>query len=171
MSLGPKMLVAGVGNIFLGDDGFGVEVVRRLSTRPTPSGVRLVEFGIRGLELTYALLDGYDAAVLVDATPRGGLPGTLSLIEPTAEQPGDENLPLFSAQVMNPMRALQVARTIGATPQHVRVIGCEPLIVGSFDEPNQGLSPPVAAAVPRAVEMVVALIEELLVATKQLRTA
>src|SRR3954452_5244184 len=90
----PRVLVAGLGNIFLGDDAFGVEVVQRLARRPQPDGVRLVDFGIRGLDLTYALLDSCDAVVLVDATPRGGLPGTLYVIEPQVEgsaspEPGD----------------------------------------------------------------------------------
>ncbi|MGH7848434.1 MAG: hydrogenase maturation protease, partial [Candidatus Binatia bacterium] len=72
-----KILVAGIGNIFLGDDGFGVEVARELAKRKLPESVRVVDFGIRGFDLAYALLDGYDLTILVDAAPRGGLPGTL----------------------------------------------------------------------------------------------
>src|ERR1700758_4827464 len=82
---GPRILVAGVGNIFLGDDAFGVEVVQRLARRALPDGVRVVDFGIRGLDLVYALLDGYETVVLVDAAPRGGSPGTLYVLEPEPE--------------------------------------------------------------------------------------
>src|SRR5947209_6163179 len=77
----PRLLVAGVGNIFLGDDAFGVEVVQRLLRRPQPDGVRVVDFGIRGLDLSYALLDGYEAVILVDAAPRGAPAGTLHVLE------------------------------------------------------------------------------------------
>jgi hydrogenase maturation protease len=77
----PRILVAGVGNIFLGDDAFGVEVVRRLAERPLPEGVRVIDFGIRGFDLTYALLDGYETAILVDATQRGGQPGTPTIFD------------------------------------------------------------------------------------------
>src|SRR5439155_26353965 len=80
-----RILVAGIGNIFLGDDAFGVEVVQRLAQRPQPEGVRVVDFGIRGLDLVYALLDGCEAMILVDATPRGGQAGTLYVIEPESE--------------------------------------------------------------------------------------
>src|SRR2546428_8240900 len=83
----PRLLVAGVGNIFLGDDAFGVEVAQRLLRRPQPEGVRVVDFGIRGLDLTYALLDGCDVAVLIDAVPRGQPPGTLYVIEPDPVAP------------------------------------------------------------------------------------
>src|SRR6266853_193590 len=78
----PRVLIAGVGNIFLGDDAFGVEVAQRLARRPLPEGVRVVDFGIRGLDLAYALLDRYEAVVLVDAAPRGGAPGTIYVLEP-----------------------------------------------------------------------------------------
>src|SRR3954462_334859 len=81
----PRLLIAGVGNIFLGDDAFGVEVVQRLARRPLPEGIRVVDFGIRGLDLAYALLDGYEATILVDALPRGGPPGTLYVLEPELE--------------------------------------------------------------------------------------
>src|SRR5439155_13673490 len=83
----PRVLVAGVGNIFLGDDAFGVEVAQRLARRALPPEVRVVDFGIRGLDLTYALLDGYEAVILVDAAPRGGRPGTLYVLEPARGEP------------------------------------------------------------------------------------
>src|ERR1051325_7107702 len=78
----PSLLVAGIGNIFMGDDAFGCEVARRLSARTLPAGVRVVDFGIRGFDLAYAIMDGPDVTVLVDATPRGGAPGTVYTIEP-----------------------------------------------------------------------------------------
>src|ERR1700719_105979 len=104
-----RLLIAGVGNIFLGDDAFGVEGAQRLARRPLPEGVRVVDFGIRGLDLAYALLDGYEAVVLVDAAPRGGRPGTLYVLEPEpgpALPPG-EGAPLIEAHNMNPARVLR----------------------------------------------------------------
>src|SRR6516225_7125141 len=88
----PRILVAGIGNIFLGDDAFGVEVARRLAARPQPDGVRVADFGIRGIDLTYALLDGYETVILVDATPRGGQPGTLYVIEPDVGGPAESGV-------------------------------------------------------------------------------
>jgi hydrogenase maturation protease len=147
-----RILVAGVGNLFLGDDGFGCEVVRRLAQRPLPEGVRAVDFGIRGLDLAYALLEPWDAAVFVDATPRGGAPGTLYLLEPHSDAP-----PEIEAHAMDPARVLSFARELGAVPSTLRVLGCEP---ASADE-GIGLSEPVEAAVERAVERLQRLIEEL----------
>ena len=83
----PRVLVAGIGNIFLGDDGFGVEVADRLAGRTLPDGVQVADFGIRGVHLAYELLDGYDALVLVDAVPMGEPPGTVAIIEPELEPP------------------------------------------------------------------------------------
>jgi hydrogenase maturation protease len=150
-----RMLVAGLGNVFLGDDGFGVEVVRRLAGEPQPDGVRVADFGIRGLHLAYELLDGYDTAVLVDATPRGGNPGELHLIEV-----GTDDLPqastsdelvaqgaVLDAHAMTPDAVLALLVTLGGTPARVLVLGCEPAVV---DE-RMGLSPPVAAAVDPAL--------------------
>src|SRR5438552_6197047 len=84
-----RLLIAGIGNVFLGDDAFGVEVAQRLARREQPEGVRVVDFGIRGLDLTYALLDGYETVILVDAAPRGGRPGTLYVLEPTGNNAPD----------------------------------------------------------------------------------
>src|ERR1700716_4694998 len=89
-STSKRILIACIGNIFLGDDGFGVEVAQRLMKRQYPEGVRVVDFGIRGIELAYTLLDDYDSLVLVDAIPRGGSPGTLYLIEPDLAGIGPE---------------------------------------------------------------------------------
>src|SRR5262249_40843536 len=110
-----RLLIACVGNIFLGDDAFGVEVARRLAAMALPDGVRVVDFGIRGIDLTYALLDGYDSVTLVDAAPRGGTPGTLYMIEPDAsgshapEAAGS----LLDAHSMDPAKVLRLASTMG----------------------------------------------------------
>ena len=111
----PRVLVAGVGNIFLGDDAFGVEVVRELARRPLPDGVRVVDFGIRGLDLTYALLDGYEAVILVDATPRGGPPGTLYVleVEPPAPGGGRGRGPPAEGHNIDPVRVLRLAAAMG----------------------------------------------------------
>ena len=149
-----RILVAGVGNIFFGDDGFGVEVSRRLSERALPEGVQVKDFGIRGLDLTYALLDGWDAAILVDALPRGGDPGTLYVLDPAA----DAVPPVLDPHAMHPARVLAMARELGGTPPILRVVGCEP---GAAEEMQMGLSPAVAAAVDPACTLVEQLAKEL----------
>lgn len=158
----PHTLVAGVGNIFLGDDGFGVETVRRLARCELPPGVEVSDVGVRGVHLAYQLLDGYDTLVLVDATARGGEPGTLYLIEagePASASTG-EGVPLDGHR-MSPDTVLALLGTLcagtGATPpRRVLVVGCEPADV---DE-GIGLSPHVAAAVPEAVRMVSELVRQ-----------
>jgi hydrogenase maturation protease len=154
-----RVLIAGVGNLLRGDDGFGCEVARRLASRPLPDGVRVVDFGIRGIDLTYALLDGWDAAILVDAAARGDAPGTLYVIEPAAS--GDAE-PLIEAHAMDPMRVLATVRSLGGALGCVRVVGCEPVHLGSDEEPLMGLSPAVEAAVAPAI----ALVEELVAALR-----
>jgi hydrogenase maturation protease len=152
----PRVLVAGIGNVFMGDDGFGVAVVGALSGRVLPDGVDLVDFGIRGMDLAYALVDGYDAAVLVDLAQRGQPPGTLELIEPEI----DPNLFVgFQAHRMDPVAVLQFARQFGSLPRRTLIVACEPHAVldPDSDELRDELSPPVA----RAVEHAAALIEEL----------
>lgn len=158
----PRILVAGIGNIFLGDDAFGVEVVRRLSQRPLPETVRVIDFGIRGLDLTYALLDDYDAAILVDALPRGDDPGTLYVLEPEwpSASPESQDAALVDAHVMNPMRVLQVVGSLGARPKQVLVVGCEPATLGDELAGVMGLSPAVEAAVDGAVALIESLIEK-----------
>jgi hydrogenase maturation protease len=141
-----RILVAGVGNIFLGDDAFGVEVARRLALRPLPPEVRVVDFGIRGLDLTYALLENYDRVIIVDAVQRGGKPGALCLIEPLLESAG-----AMQTHEMAPAKALAAARALGAILTNVVILGCEPESFGSEDEPQMGLSQPVEAAVGEAV--------------------
>jgi hydrogenase maturation protease len=157
---GPRILVAGIGNIFLGDDAFGVEVARELASRGQPEGVRVVDFGIRGFDLAYALQDDYQMAVLVDATPRGGPPGTLYLLEPDpdgAGEPGDGG-GLVETHGMNPMKVLRLVRSLGGPLPSLRVVGCEPATLGSEEEPVMGLSEPVRAAVAEAVRIIESLV-------------
>jgi hydrogenase maturation protease len=154
-----RILVAGVGNIFLGDDGFGSEVARRLSTRAQPDGVRVEDYGIRGYDLTYALLEPWDAVVLVDAVKRGAAPGTLFLIEP---EPGEgPTQPVLDAHGMDPERVLSAVAALGGELKCLRVVGCEPQDAFGKDEMAVGLSPPVAAAVEPAVELVESVVREL----------
>jgi len=152
-----SILVAGVGNIFFGDDAFGVEVARRLAARPLPPHVRVVDFGIRGYDLAYALMDRPDLTLLVDAVALGGSPGTLYTMEATLD--GDEELPpaAVEAHSLHPASVLRLVRAMGGDPARVLVIGCEPGAV----EPDggMGLSAPVEAAVDEAVSMIESLIE------------
>jgi len=152
----PTILIACIGNIFLGDDAFGVEVARLLAARPALPGVRVVDYGIRGLDLVYAILDGYDVTILVDATARGGEPGTLYLIEPEASE-ADEPV-MVEAHAMSPESVLRLVRSMGGTPGRVLVVGCEPETLGPEDEGLMGLSEPVQAALGEAVSMIESLV-------------
>ena len=150
-----SILVAGVGNIVFGDDAFGVEVVRRMASRPLPPGVRVVDFGIRGYDLAYALMDRPDLTLMVDAVPLGGAPGTLYTIEPEAN---DADMPpaAVEAHGLHPANVLRLVQAMGGIPGRVLVIGCEPDAVEEGG--RMGLSPPVAAAVDEAVSMIESLI-------------
>jgi hydrogenase maturation protease len=145
-------LVAGVGNIFLGDDGFGVEVARRLAQQAWPENVRVADFGIRGIHLAYQLLDGYETLILVDAMQRGGPPGTLYVME--AEDSGPP-LALADAHGMDPRSVLGMVRTLGGSVGRVLVVGCEPAETGE----RIGLSEPVERAATEAVRVVRTLVE------------
>ena len=139
-----RILIAGIGNIFLGDDAFGVEVVRELARAPQPPEVRVVDFGIRSYDLAYALADGYDAIILVDATPRGEPPGTISLIEPDLSRLDELGREAVDAHTLNPTAALQMAQAIGGGRiGKVYLVGCEPLGLGASDTGELGLSEPV----------------------------
>ena len=160
----PRILVACVGNIFLGDDAFGVEVARRLEAVDLPKGVRAVDFGIRGIDLTYALLDDYESVILVDAAPRGGPPGTLYVLEPTAaEVPGPDGAgTLLEGHGMDPAKVLRLASTLGSRVGRVLLVGCEPATGADFDDVQDGLSEPVRSAVVDAIPLILSLVERLL---------
>jgi hydrogenase maturation protease len=150
----PRVLVAGIGNVFLGDDGFGVAVAGRLRTRSYPAGVEVVEFGIRGFDLAYALAR-YDAAILVDTVSRGGPPGTLYVLEP--EQLAG---PIAaSPHSMTPDRVLRWVPE-GCAPKTIRIVGCQPATFGPEGVGFEGLSSPVQAAVDEAMLVVDSLIGE-----------
>jgi hydrogenase maturation protease len=157
----PKVLVAGIGNIFLGDDGFGVEVVKRVLAGPFPAHARVVDFGIRGFDLTYALQDGYDTVILVDAYPHGQPPGTVSLIEPDVNQLDAVNEAVVETHGMNPLMVLRMARAMGGNLKRVLLIGCEPATFGG-EEGHMGLSPTVEAAIEGAVQMVLSTVRKVL---------
>jgi len=159
----PAILIAGIGNIFLGDDAFGVEVVRRLATANLPEVVRVADFGIRGFDLAYALQDGYETTILVDACPHGEAPGTLYVIEPDLKALDDPEAPqpVIEAHAMNPVSVLHMARVMNIEMKNVLLVGCEPETLGG-DEGQMGLSAPVEAAVKEAVTLVKSLIEKIL---------
>jgi hydrogenase maturation protease len=149
------ILIAGIGNVFFGDDGFGVEVVRRLADVGTPPDVRVADYGIRGMHLAYDLLAGYDTTILVDAVPRGDRPGTVYVIDVTSAGTGALAAPrTLDPHGMTPDAVLDLVATLGGDPGHVYVIGCEPADTGE----RLGLSPPVEAAVDTAVAAVVDLV-------------
>ncbi len=162
-----SILVAGVGNIFNGDDAFGVEVARRLSQTALPDGVRVIDFGICGIDLTYALMDGYDAVILVDAAQRGESPGAVSIVEPERVEEGGvapEDLAL-SPHELDPAKALRLVSALGGSCQRVLLVACEPLNLGA-DEGVMGLSEPVAAAVGVATETIEELINQMIAAQR-----
>jgi len=154
-----RVLVAGVGNVLLADDGFGVEAARLLAQRELPGGVKVADFGIRGMDLAYELQEDYDVAILLDAVPRGEPPGTLFVIE---HDPQDESDGALDPHGMDPLRVLALARVLGAVPPRVLVVGCEPAVTVPPDDERlvMELSPPVREAARRAVELVETLIEE-----------
>lgn len=157
----PRILIAGIGNIFLGDDGFGVEVARRLAGRDLPETVRVVDFGIRGLDLVYALQDGYETTILVDAFPHGLTPGTVSVIEPDANEISASPGGLVEPHSMHPMNVLRMATAMHGPLKRVLLVGCEPATLGG-DEGHMGLSKPVEAAVEEAVKATEALVKRIL---------
>jgi len=159
----PKILVAGIGNIFLGDDAFGVEVVRRMAGLNLPASVRVSDFGIRGFDLAYALQDGYETTILVDACPHGQDPGTLYVIEPdlkVLDNPEDPQAAI-EAHAMNPMNVLRMARAMNIELKNILLVGCEPETLGG-DEGRMGLSAPVESAVDAAVKLIESVIDKVL---------
>lgn len=144
------ILIACIGNIFLGDDAFGVEVARRLQRATLPADVVVKDFGIRGFDLTWALMETWDLVILVDACPRGGMPGDVYLIEPEPAEAGPTNI---DAHSMNPMAVLRTVRAMGGPPNRLLLAGCEPADLGG-EEGKLGLSDVVAAAVDRALALI-----------------
>jgi hydrogenase maturation protease len=159
----PTILVAGIGNIFLGDDAFGVEVARLLGNRKLPAAVRVVDFGIRGFDLAYALQDVYETTILVDACPHGEAPGTLYVIEPDLKSLDDPTAPqaIVEGHAMNPVNVLRMARAMNIELKNVLLVGCEPETLGG-EEGQMGLSAVVEAALEEAVELVESLIGKVL---------
>jgi hydrogenase maturation protease len=146
-----RLLVAGVGNVFFGDDGFGPEVARALLGEPL-DGAKVEDFGIRGLHLAYELLNGYEHAILIDAVPRGDRPGTLYVIEPQGEIVASTP----DAHRMDLQNVFGYLRVLGGEPPPVTIVGCEPETI----EPGMGLSEPVTQSVAAAVALVRRLVDE-----------
>jgi hydrogenase maturation protease len=167
-----KVLVAGIGNIFFADDGFGVEVANRLMTEAMPPGVKVADFGIRGIHLAYELLDGYDALLLIDALPMGEAPGTVALIEPDPPEPmeqqewGDDDAPALDAHSMSPAVVLNMLAGLGGSVDRIVVVGCQPAELGE----GIGLSAAVVAAVDDAVRAVKELVAEMCGVAERERT-
>ena len=146
-----KLLVAGIGNIFFGDDGFGPEVARELAREPIED-VKIEDYGIRGLHLAYELISGYDRAILIDAVPRGGIPGTLYVIEPEVRNSGAPP----DAHRMDLENVFAFVRTLGGEAPPITLVGCEP----STADEEMGLTEPVRNAVRPAVDLVRRLIAD-----------
>ncbi len=158
---GGRVLVAGIGNIFCSDDGFGSEVARRLLSGPLPAGVKVADFGIRGVHLAYELLDGYELVILIDATPRGGEPGTLYVMEVDEESVSGqiEDGDRINPHAMDPETTLRFLKVTGGWPGKVVIVACEPDTEG---EMGMVLSERVSAAVDRAVDLVLDTVQDLL---------
>jgi len=153
-----KILIACVGNIFLGDDGFGVEVARRLALKTLPPEAVVKDFGIRGFDLAYALMESHDLTILVDACARGLEPGTVFLLEPDPVGEGQQSVDLHG---MNPMNVLRMVKSLGGTPGRIVIVGCEPM--GCEPDGKLGLSQPVEAAVDEAIDLIESLVSKVLI--------
>jgi hydrogenase maturation protease len=156
-----KILVAGIGNIFMGDDAFGSEVARRLINERWPPEVRVTDFGIRSYDLAYALMQGYDVTILVDATSRQQAPGTVYLVEPDLSQLDRFDETLADAHSMSPVKVLQMLQAAGSPAGRLYLVGCEPAILEAEDG-EIGLSKIVEASIPRAIELIKSLVNDLL---------
>jgi hydrogenase maturation protease len=156
-----NILIAGIGNIFFGDDAFGCEVAAQLMRRPLPEGVRVIDFGIRSYDLAYAMMDGPDVTIFIDATPRGQPPGTIYLLAPDKNILDSNFGEVVNAHSMNPVRVLQLIHSLGGQPGRLYLVGCEPAVLET-EEGAMGLSEKVQAAVAPAIEMIETLIREIL---------
>jgi hydrogenase maturation protease len=161
MNVPPRILIAGVGNIFLGDDAFGCEVVRRLAGRAWPENIRVIEFGIRGVDLAYALLDGYDVTILVDAVARGSEQGTLFVIQPQVDASAAANPSLIDAHTMDPGKVVRMVQALGGHIDDLILIGCEPTRFDPELDIQAELSEPVRQAIEPATELIVSLVNRI----------
>jgi hydrogenase maturation protease len=163
------VLIAGIGNIFQGDDAFGVTVVKKLAAFRFPEYVKVMDIGIRSIDLGFGLLAGYDLTILVDATTRGRAPGTLYTIEIQPDYIPDicDETAAFNSHSLDPVRVLALAKSMGAKFKRVLLIGCEPLVVDHDESGHIGLSEVVQSAVDRAVDNIRQLVQELIVTTEQ----
>ena len=155
-----RILVAGIGNIFFGDDAFGVEVIRELSRFELPEQVVAVDFGIRSYDLAYAIMDGNAATILVDTTARGEAPGTLYLMELDPEEIAKVELEVPDGHSLGPVQVLRLVQSLGGQAARLYLVACEPAVLETEDG-LMGLSEPVQAAVPQAIEMIRNLVEKL----------
>jgi hydrogenase maturation protease len=161
-----RVLIAGIGNIFMGDDAFGCEVTQRLMQRRWPDDVKIVDFGIRGLDLAYALMDAHETTILVDATPQGSTPGTVYVMELTPDDAGEASA-FLDAHSMHPLNVLRMVRTLGGVPGRILLVGCEPAELGDEWEETMGLSEPVLAAIDIAIQRIETLVSELLQSSRE----
>ncbi len=155
-----RILIACIGNIFLGDDAFGCEVARCLAGRELPGEVELRDFGIRCYDLAYALMDGYETTIFVDATPRGDEPGTIYVIEPDREELDglDPAGTSFEPHGMDPLKVLTLVKTLGGNFSKIVIVGCEPAYTGEDADGSMSLSSAVAGAVERAADVVESIV-------------
>lgn len=155
-----EILVAGIGNIFFGDDAFGIEVVNYLTQRQPPEHLQVVDFGIRGFDLAFALLEDYDAAILVDTAQRGGEPGELYVLKIDPDLVETEGASIQTHNV-NPVEVLSLVRMLGGRPRQLYMVACEPATFGEDEGGCMGLSPQVRASVDDAVDLVKSLTERI----------
>lgn len=165
------ILIACIGNIFFGDDGFGVEVARALASTCLPKGIEVRDYGIRGLDLTYALLEPWKAVIFVDAVCRGAQPGTVSLLQPAGAHRDEARSTGLDPHALDPVQVLASARSLGTVTAEIYILACEPRDLGDELEGRMGLSPEATAAVPEATKMVKELAFELLRSLEQVGTA
>lgn len=163
----PSILIACIGNIFLGDDAFGVEVAKHLMAKNLPEEIKVVDFGIRGIDLVYTLLDKWDLTIFVDAISKGETPGTIYVIEPDLnELSNSDQAPIVEAHNLDPLKALSLAKSMGAELKNILLVGCEPLTFGLEQEDTQQqlgqfgqftLSEPVQASITKAILLIESL--------------
>lgn len=150
-----RILIAGIGNMFLADDGFGVELAQRLADHDFPAEVTVADYGISGMHLAYDLMTGYDTTILLDASARGEAPGTITVVELDAEHPFPATQTAIDAHGMQPEAVLDLLTLLGGTPGRILLVGCEPAEITD----RIGLSAPVRAALDGAEQAVINLVD------------